>query len=219
MSCVKPRARSDSTLRRAWPAVLAAMLLGASLLAAAQALYRWTDKDGRVSYGDRPPPGALNVTRMEADIPPTPAPPASPRQAPPREPAAPREVAPAGSGAQSGNADILTQRRASRARLEEDLAQARERLAAARKALAEANDPREEERQVVQQRVDGSNAAATSRQNCRQVAGTDGRKSTFCPALIPNEKYYERMAGLEEAVRRAEEAVAAAENAYRRGTD
>ena len=40
-----------------------------------------------------------------------------------------------------------------------------------------------------------------------------------CPALIPNDAYYERQKQLEDAVKKAEEEVAAAEDAYRRGVD
>jgi hypothetical protein len=37
--------------------------------------------------------------------------------------------------------------------------------------------------------------------------------------MIPNDAFYQRVARLEDAVRDAEEAVAVAETAYRRGVD
>ena len=39
------------------------------------------------------------------------------------------------------------------------------------------------------------------------------------PTVVPSEAYYERVQKLEDDVRRAEEEVAAAEQAYRRGVD
>ena len=41
----------------------------------------------------------------------------------------------------------------------------------------------------------------------------------MCPAIVPNEIYFERIAKLEAAVKQAEEEVDAAEQAYRRGVD
>jgi len=41
----------------------------------------------------------------------------------------------------------------------------------------------------------------------------------MCPAVIPNEAYYERQRGLEEAVRQAEADLDRAKEAYRRGVD
>ena len=54
-------------------AVLAAVLAMACGLAQAQA-YRWVDKDGKVRYGDFPPPG-VKATPMK--VPPGPASPAA----------------------------------------------------------------------------------------------------------------------------------------------
>jgi hypothetical protein len=42
---------------------------------------------------------------------------------------------------------------------------------------------------------------------------------TFCPGVVPTAEHGERMAQLEQAVREAEEALAAAQEAYRRGVD
>ncbi|MNC92465.1 hypothetical protein D3C83_88970 [compost metagenome] len=57
------------------------------------------------------------------------------------------------------------------------------------------------------------------RSNCRQAVDAAGKKTTICPAVLPSSAYYERIARLEEAVRSAEQALAAAEEAYRRGRD
>ena len=37
--------------------------LAVSLAAASQEIYRWVDKDGKVRYGDTPPPGAKKSAR------------------------------------------------------------------------------------------------------------------------------------------------------------
>lgn len=45
--------------------ILSACLLAAALPAGAQ-IYRWTDDRGGVAYGNRPPPGAARLTRLDA---------------------------------------------------------------------------------------------------------------------------------------------------------
>ena len=45
---------------------LVAALAAFPLIAVAQ-VYKWTDAQGRVSYGNNPPPGARNVTRVDED--------------------------------------------------------------------------------------------------------------------------------------------------------
>lgn len=40
-----------------------------------------------------------------------------------------------------------------------------------------------------------------------------------CPTRVPNDAYYERQKKLEEELKAAEEELAEAERAYRRGTD
>jgi hypothetical protein len=208
MNCVERKRDSNPSPRllRAVVGLALALLLGASTGALAQALYRWTDVDGRVSYGDKPPKGALNVTRIEVNpstntVPSVPVP---PRAAVVDTPAAP-------------GPDLATQRRTTRNKLEASLAQAREKLDLARKNLAEGTDPQEDERQMVQRGTAGPTGAA--KMNCRQVAGKDGKNATICPSMVPNDAFYQRIARLEDAVRAAEEEVAAAETAYRRGVD
>jgi hypothetical protein len=190
----------------------------------AQVLYKWTDKDGKVQYADKPPlrfEGA--VTRIEIDVKPDPDP------APAAQPRSPQGAA---------ASDIGARRRAVRTELAAAVARSRDRLEAAKAELAAVGAPLESERQVVQQRVDLSRPApgdgsqstggmlgmggmlgGAERSNCRVEAAADGRKVATCPIFVPGDAYYERVQKLEEAVRRAQEDVDAAEAAYRRGVD
>jgi len=227
------------TPRRRTLAEIATVALWAAVsVASAQAadLYRWTDASGGTHYGDKPPKGALNVTRIEVDT----AGSTMPSRPPPAAPAAP--AAPRGEAASPPAPDLLTQRRATRARLEGNIAAAQARLDLARKNLAEANELQPDEQQVVQQRLDNAppgagvgpgKADATqpqgahggmmglypNRSNCTTSKGANGKAVTVCPTIIPNQAYQERIAALEDAVRKAEEDLAAAETAYRRGVD
>lgn len=178
--------------------------------AGAQVLYKWVDANGRVVYSDRLPPKGFigKVERIEPDAPATPveaAPPVVPR------PAAETAKAPP---------DMATQRRATRVRLQANLDAARERVEAARKALTEGSDPQSDDRRIIQQRVDGTTPTTTTlRNNCRTTRGADGKDSVMCPTALLNEEYFARVEQLEEALRKAEEDLSAAELAYRRGVD
>jgi hypothetical protein len=221
--------------------VVAAAIAAAAFCAAAQAadLYRWTDAGGGTHYGDKPPKGALNVTRIDVDtasstMPSRPAAPATPAGAPARADGAAAPAPP----------DLLTQRRATRARLEANVATAQARLDLARKNLAEAAELQPDEQQVVQQRTDvaqpkpvadtGSSAADgalpqaahggmmgmyPNRSNCTTSRVANGKAVVTCPTIIPNQAYLERVTALEDAVRKAEDDLAAAQTAYRRGVD
>lgn len=219
-----------------------AALLAVSLASAAGTLYKWTDAQGQVHYADKPPKGFTGeVTRIDVDT--------SSQVVPPV--AAPKvEVAPPAPAAVPAEPDLLTQRRATRARLEANLARARERLDLARKALAEASNASGEDFQYAQRRVDpttinpnqagggvlvttpSANPDATQSQaarggmlgmaprtNCRTAPGPGGKPVLICPTAVPNSDYYERTQKLEDEVKRAEEDVAQAEIAYRRGVD
>lgn len=229
----KPRRKTLADI-----AVVAVWAVVSVASAQAAELYRWSDAAGGTHYGDKPPKGALNVQRVDVDTAGSTMP-SRPARATPGAPAAARTDATAAPAP-----DLLTQRRATRARLEGNLAAAQARLDLARKNLAEANELRPDEQQVVQQRLD--NAAPGSgvgpgntpadatqpqgahgglmglypnRSNCTNTKGANGKPVTICPTIIPNQAYQERMAALEEAVRKAEEELAAAETAYRRGVD
>jgi hypothetical protein len=171
-------------------------------------LYRWTDEQGRVQYSDRPPTKFKGeVTRVEVDLDTNTRPVATP---PPRiPPDVLRDVVPA-------SPDIAKQRRDRRARLEQDVRAAEERVAIAKAALDAGGDAKDDERNVVQRQYAGPQPGKS---NCRPIVGDSGKQVIVCPALVPNELYYERQKGLEEALRQAEEQLSAAQQAYRRGVD
>jgi hypothetical protein len=169
-------------------------------------IYTWTDEKGRVQYADHPPKNFKgDVKRIPVDEQPAPAAPyvaPTPKAQPRQEPGAAQPT------------DMAGKRRAQR-----------ERLAAARKALEENREPGVDERQIVQR--PGADPKAlpmpgfvppASRSNCR-VIERDGRKSTMCAVSMPSEAYYDRITQLEGAVKAAEEDLAVAERAYRRGVD
>ena len=213
MSKPKPLAASA-----AFVAALLIALAGAA--SAQQTLYKWIDKDGKVQYSDKPPKDpAAAVTRIEID-PET----NTTASAPP-----PRAVGP--SEVDQKLIEMAAKRRAVREKLETDLKRARAKVTAAKMALAVAV-PDDNERQVIQQRIqkgtpagpgsattggmlgNGGMLGAAPRSNCR----TDGNVIT-CPTTVPGEAYYDRVQGLEDALRDAEKELADAELAYRRGVD
>jgi hypothetical protein len=224
--------------RRIVEALVAAALLGAAGMASAeQPMYRWNDANGGVHYGDHPPADARGLTRVEVD------PAATTMPSPPRQ-ALPPGAAKAGEPARAKPPpDLLTQRRATREKLEANLALAREKLDLARKNLAEATDMAPDEQQVVMSKVADAPAGtgtptdavdpgrmqlantttygnAARRSNCFVAMGKQtGKSGVVCPTIIPNQAYRERIAALEDAVKKAEEDVSDAETAYRRGVD
>lgn len=196
----------------------------------AQVLYKWTDKDGRVQYSDTPPKNFQGpVTRIEPDTPPTPTPALSGAGA-----------AEAGKGNDGTRAliDMAAKKRAARDKLEANLVAARARLASAKAALDNAT-PGNDERQVIQQKFDqvnpipgpgssstggmlgmGASLGATKRSNCTTSTNSPNNAPvTVCPTVLPNGAYYDRVKQLQDAVSSAEDDVAAAEQAYRRGVD
>lgn len=199
---------------------LAVFLLAVSAAAVAadpQFLYKWTDKEGKTQYSDQVPKNpASEVTRIEIDTPATPS----------NTPAArPGVAAP-------GPADVAAKRNATRNALEAKLAKAYVKRDHARAAL-EGATPEDTEKQVIQQRQDHANPGtgpgsrstggmlgqggmlgAAPRMNCREEG-----KTMICPTTVPSESYYDRVQQLEDDLRKAEQEVAAAEQAYRRGVD
>lgn len=197
---------------------LAAFALAfAPALAVAQgpSFYKWIDADGKVQYSDKPPKAFKGeVTRIEHDFEKYVAPPAA--SAPGAAPAAPEKA----KALVSAPDDPASKRRATRASLEARLARARADVEAARKALSDGEAPELDERQTIQQRgAKGGMHGMTARSNCRVEVGKDGKKSTMCPTSVPTAEYHDRVARQEEAVRKAEEELAAAEEAWRRGVD
>jgi hypothetical protein len=210
--------------RRVGIALLAIAILVAPVsYSYAQVLYKWIGDDGTTQYSDRLPPKSFKgtVTRIEPDEQP---PPAAPYRA-------------AGPNAKQGEdgivqpPDVAGARRDLRRKLEGDVAAAREKLAAAKLAIEVSSAPQDDEKQMIQRRTDqvsnlpgtGSASAggglAFGRSNCTTAKNADGLPVTTCPTSIPNDAYYERIRKLEDDVRAAEENLATAERAYRRGVD
>jgi len=186
--------------------VLILLAAGWAAPVTAQTLYKLVDKAGKVTYVDRIPKGFDGeVTPIIID--------------PATNAASPVRVAPAPKAeeAKKDGKDYNTRRRDDRARLRLALDQAQAKLAAAKKALADGVEPMEDEYQVIQQKIDAAGAkpgAQGPRSNCRRQGNI-----FVCPTIVPGERYRERQAALEEAVRVAEAELAVAETAFRRGTD
>jgi hypothetical protein len=206
-------------LRAASVFLAAALVTGLPLQA--QVLYKWVDDTGRVQYSDKPPKNFKGeITRIEPDVQPATAPPWVPPAATPATPARSKEPEAVSKAVPQ---DMATKRRTTRDALALRLDQARENLAQARRALDAAGGPGPDEGQVVQQiqtaDQGGMHGLSVQRNNCSQVTGKDGKPATMCPALVPNDFYFDRVSKLEEAVKRAEVELDAAEQAYRRGVD
>jgi hypothetical protein len=190
---------------RAW---LLAIALAACAMAQAETktFYRWTDAQGRIQYSDKPPTGFKGeITTFEVDYDATKARVPSTR-APLIPPDVMRDVAPPPP-------DVAKGKREQRAKLEESLRKAQEKVAAAKAALESGGDLKEDERQVIQRRYAKDQP---DKSNCRPTPGGN-KGAVTCPSIVPGEPYYDRQRGLEEALRQAEEELAEAETAYRRG--
>jgi hypothetical protein len=190
-------------------ALAAAISLGAL---AQQVLYKWTDDSGKTQYSDRPPKNFKGeVTRIETDVNPPPV--VVPKKT---------EAAKAEGVRDNPSSDYLAKRREKRAELEALRSRARANVENAKKALDEGSNPQSDELQVLGNRADnngGRTGGGVARSNCHQATGADGKVATICPGVVPTPEYYDRIAALEESLRKAEEALSAAEEAYRRGVD
>lgn len=179
-----------------------------------QTLYKLVDKDGKVTYVDKVPRGFTGeVTPITMDT-------AATANAPP--PAAPpaRAVPPAAVGEAAGPTDSLSRKRALRDRLQANIDRARLKLDAARKALAGGEEPKEDEYQVIQQRFDIKRGETQGpRSNCAKDSSHVGKTVWRCATIVPGEAYYDRQKALEEAVRRAEAELEAAQREYQRNVD
>jgi hypothetical protein len=196
-------------------ALLLAAALGAAPLAA-QVLYKWVDDQGKTQYSDKPPKKFKGeLTRIETEVDKTTLPPSTA----PASPAPPAGGAATRAAPTPAGEDIAAKRRATRARLGDQLAKARAKVESAKKALAQAETPEVDERQVVQQRAaTGGMHGMAPRSNCRWE-GAGNQKWLMCPTAVPSTEYHDRVARLEEDLRKAEEELAAAEQAWRRGVD
>lgn len=210
------------------------LLAAVAATADARVLYKWIDAQGKVQYSDQPPKNFTGeVTRIEPDTPATPAP-------APRKAVAPvREAKPA----EDTIVEMAARKRETRDTLRANVERARAKVEEAKKALQEAQDtPRDEERQIIQQRVSGRGNTGTpqnianpdktqsrvtgggihgmsARANCRDAKGADGKVATICPSSMLTQDYFERIAKLEEALRKAEDELELAQTAYRRNVD
>ena len=192
---------------------LAALLFGATLVQG-QVLYKWTDAQGQIHYGDRVPKGFTGkVERLE---PPEPVDAPKPQAAPP----APSKPLVPAEARKEPTADIGTRRRQTRERLQAEMDLAESRLEQARAQRTAGDGTLDDERQTIQQMAGRPGSLpASGRSNCRVVVGGDGRKALMCPAVIPNQSYYDRIRGLDEAIKQAERDLDRAKEAYRRGVD
>ena len=179
----------------------------ASPLLHAQTVYRYLDKDGRVVLSDKPPKGVA-FERYDYDK-------GTNVLETPRK-------AQGVQGEMSGSGDDKSRQRAKlRDGLRDEVDKARLRLAAAREALAAGQDPTDEEWQPTVTAPDNggkpnSKGVITGRGG-RVVCHTDGSGRVVCPAVpVPSESYRERIQGLEQAVKDAEEALKVAELRFRR---
>ncbi|HET7731905.1 MAG TPA: DUF4124 domain-containing protein [Usitatibacter sp.] len=188
-----------------------ACALALGLAAHAQVLYKWTDAQGRVQYSDQPPKNFKGeVTRIEPDV-------------PADKPAAPPKAPPRADAPKPGDGTLIetaARRRALRESLQENIDRARARVEAARKALDASKEPGEDDRQIIQHRsAKGGMLGMAPRSNCRDEKGADGKVVRICPASIVRPEYLERVAGLEEELRKAEAALESAQADYRRNVD
>lgn len=187
-------------------ALLLVLAAAVALPASAQVLYKLTDRQGRVTYADREPRDFDGtVVRIDPD-PASNIVPSAKTGAPSRPANAPSEWAEA--------------RRKSREELEKRLRAAQDRVDAARKAKSEGGEPLPEELQTVQRHQPPLKAGqAPPNPNCFASRFPSGAASLNCPGRVPDDAFYERQKKLDEDLARAEEELALAERAYRRGTD
>lgn len=197
-------------------ALIAVALLVLANGAFAQVLYKWVDKDGRVHFSDKPPVGFKGeVTKIIPDVAPDPAPAVTPTPAP-------KKAKPEAEDDEKA-VDIATQRRQLREQLAARVTAARAKLEAARKAMSDGEDATDDERQYVRQEFPRNERSPDKtpppRSNCMSQKTSDGKAVWNCPRPIPTDGYFSRQEKLEEAVKKAEEELADAERAYRRGVD
>lgn len=187
-------------------ALALALALALSLPAAAQVVYKLTDRKGRVTYSDSAPRDFDGtVERIEPDT---------------SSNVLPGSRAPDGAKAPAAPAGVAEGRRQKREELEKRLRAAQARVEAARKAKELGEEPQADEVQVVQRRLPPlKRGEKPPRPNCISSVDPHGAASLICPHTVPGEAYYERRRKADEELRLAEEELAEAERAYRRGTD
>ena len=159
------------------------LLAFVAFLANAQGLWKYTDKDGKVTYSDKAPKNGEKAVPVIADTSGTVIP-------------ADRNIS---SGKPQGSASVTArtaERAAEREAYRKALDAARDELEEAKKALEAGQEPTQDERSIVVGR------------------GANG-KPTGANSISTKSEYYSRIALLEDAVKKAEEKVAAAERDFR----
>lgn len=187
-------------------ALLLALAAVLALPASGQVLYKLIDRQGRVTYADREPRKFDGtVIRLESD-------PESNVMASPKI----RDGVPA----EDAVPGLAERRRRIREDLDGRLRAAQALVEAAKRALEEGRHLRPDDLQTIQHRHPPLKSGQVARNpNCFAATDASGAASLNCPSRVPQEAYYERQRKLEEDLKRAEEALAVAERAYRRGTD
>lgn len=192
--------------RRPARAFLLALAASLALPASAQVLFKLIDRQGRVTYSDREPKVFDGtVVRIETDT-------------------ASNIVPSAKAGDAQRPASVPSEwsenRRRSRDELEKKLRAAQSRVEAARKAKAEGDEPLAEELQTIQHRHPPlKSGQQPPNPNCFTATDASGTAFLNCPTRIPHDAFYDRQKKLAEELVKAEEELALAERAYRRGTD
>ena len=151
--------------------------------AIAQGLWKYTDKDGKVTYSDKAPKAGEKAEPVIADTSGTVIP-------------ASKNVV---GGAPQSSATVNSRaaaREAVRDKYRKEVDTARDELEAAKKALEAGKEPTQDERQIVVGR------------------GKDG-KPTGANAFNRTPAFDERIAAMEETIKKAEEKVATAERNFR----
>ena len=161
------------------PIVCTACIAFFAVSASAQELWKYTDKNGKVTYADKAPMNGEKAERVNADTTGTVIP-------------APKNLYQGQPQRSATVSSRASEREAARDNFRKNVDAAREELDQARKALETGREPTQEERQIVVGR------------------GKDGQP-TGTNAIIRKPEYDERIAGLEAAIKQAEEKVANAE--------
>ncbi len=166
-----------------YPIASAVCIAFFALSASAQALWKYTDKDGKVTYSDKAPTDGAKAERVNADTTGTVIP-------------ASKNVIGGTTQSSATISNRASTREATRDLFRKQVDDARDALDAAKKALETGREAKEEERQIVVGR------------------GQNGQP-TGVNAVLRKPEYEQRIAALEEAIKKAEENVAAAEKNMR----
>jgi len=172
------------------------LIASASTVVSAQQLYKYTDKDGKVTYSDRVPKADEKAEPVDIDGKANIIPSKSATPGPPAAGKAGKAATPQKKGPDLSN--LVERREKIRERLQAEVDAAQKSLDAAKAALENGRDIMPGETQI------------------RVGRGKDG-KPTGVNAQVQKPEYAERIAALEQAVKNAEEKLAAAEAKYRRG--